>query len=133
MLIPGSHRKYITCVGETPDDHYQMSLRRQEYGVPDHASLAQLAGENGIVSSTGPAGTVVLFDCNTMHGSNGNITPFPRSNLFFVYNSTWNRLKAPFCGKKPRPEFVASRESCEAVDPRHVNYDREVSASGTID
>lgn len=117
MLVPGSHRKYVTCVGETPDNHYQMSLRRQEYGVPDNESLTQLTRQGGIETVTGPAGTVVLFDCNTMHGSNGNITPFPRSNLFFVYNSTANRLVEPFCGKKPRPEFIASREHCDTIEP----------------
>lgn len=124
MLIPGSHREYITCVGETPDDHYQLSLRRQEYGVPDHDSLTRLSAEGGIVSGIGPAGTVVFFDCNTMHGSNGNITPFPRSNLFFVYNSVWNTLVEPFCGKKPRPEYIASRDRIAPVSPQSVSYER---------
>src|SRR3546814_10424765 len=35
MVIPGSHRTYLTCLGETPDDHYLSSLKKQEYGVPD--------------------------------------------------------------------------------------------------
>lgn len=117
MLIPGSHHRYVTCVGETPENHYQKSLRRQEYGVPDNESLAKLAEPQGIVNAVGPPGTVVLFDCNTMHGSNSNITPYPRSNLFFVYNSIHNRLVPPFGGKKPRPEFIASREQIETVSP----------------
>lgn len=110
MLIPQSHRSFVACVGETPDNHYQMSLRRQEYGVPDNDSLRQLIQQGGITSATGPPGTVVLFDCNTMHGSNSNITPLPRANLFFVYNSIANSLQPPFCGKKPRPEFIAARD-----------------------
>lgn len=124
MLIPGSHRQFIACVGETPDNHYQMSLRRQDYGVPDHDSLTQLAEFGGIVNSTGPAGTLLLFDCNTMHGSNSNITPFPRSNLFFVYNSTTNQLNEPYCGKPPRPEYIAARKDCETVVPRCIDYSR---------
>ncbi|HUD95590.1 phytanoyl-CoA dioxygenase family protein, partial [Sphingobium sp.] len=28
MLIPGSHRQFLTCVGETPEDHYRQSLKR---------------------------------------------------------------------------------------------------------
>lgn len=123
MLVPGSHRKYVTCVGETPDDHYQMSLRRQQYGVPDNESLATLVHEGGITTATGPVGTLVLFDCNVMHGSNGNITPFPRSNLFFVYNSVDNPPGPPFCGKKPRPEFVASREHRPTIIPQRVRFD----------
>ncbi len=35
MLIPGSHRHFISCSGETPDEHYKRSLKKQEYGVPD--------------------------------------------------------------------------------------------------
>ena len=110
MLIPGSHRTYVTCVGETPEDHYKQSLRKQEYGVPDRESLAKLADLAGrIAVPTGPVGTVVLFDCNTMHGSNGNITPYPRSNAFFVYNAVSNALVEPFGAPSPRPEFIAAR------------------------
>src|SRR3546814_9170172 len=50
MLIPGSHQTYLTCVGETPDDHYLSSLKRQEYGVPDEDHLADLAHAHGIVA-----------------------------------------------------------------------------------
>ncbi|MEB3735343.1 phytanoyl-CoA dioxygenase family protein [Halopseudomonas pachastrellae] len=48
-------------------------------GVPDEASLAAMVSEGGITAATGQAGSVVLFDCNTLHGSNSNITPDPRS------------------------------------------------------
>ena len=110
MLIPGSHKQYLTCVGETPEDHYLKSLKKQEYGVPDEDSLAEMAHEHGIVAPLGEAGTVVIFDCNTMHGSNGNITPFPRTNAFFVYNAMSNQLVEPFGPKTPRPPFIANRE-----------------------
>ncbi|MBU0657613.1 MAG: ectoine hydroxylase, partial [Alphaproteobacteria bacterium] len=103
MLIPGSHRQFLTCVGETPQDHYRQSLKKQEYGVPDEDSLAELAHKFGIVAPTGKPGSVVIFDCNVMHGSNGNITPFPRANAFLVYNAVSNRLDAPFGVDRPRP------------------------------
>jgi ectoine hydroxylase len=45
-----------------------------------------------------------------MHGSNGNITPFPRSNAFLVYNAVSNRLERPFGAERPRPGFIAARE-----------------------
>ncbi|CCW19642.1 Ectoine hydroxylase [Sphingobium indicum BiD32] len=117
MLIPGSHRSFLTCVGETPEDHYRMSLKRQEYGVPDEDSLAELAHQHGIVAPTGKPGSVVIFDCNIMHGSNGNITPFPRANAFLVYNAMSNRLAAPFGVEKPRPEFIAARGQPRPVVP----------------
>jgi ectoine hydroxylase len=110
MLIPGSHRKFLACVGATPSDHYRRSLKRQEFGVPDQLSLAELAQEHGIIAPLGEPGTVIVFDCNMMHGSNGNITPFPRSNAFFVYNAISNRVAAPFGATKPRPGFVATRD-----------------------
>jgi len=117
MLIPESHRTFLTCVGQTPEDHYRMSLKRQEYGVPDENSLAELAHNNGIVAPTGKPGTVVIFDCNVMHGSNGNITPFPRANAFLVYNAVSNALEAPFGVEKPRPDFIAARGAPQTIRP----------------
>ena len=110
MLIPGSQRVYVSCVGETPENHYLQSLKKQEYGVPDDQVLTELAYKHGIAAPTVKPGTVVMFDCNTMHGSNGNITPFPRANAFMVYNAVSNRLEAPFGAETPRPRFVATRE-----------------------
>jgi len=117
MLMPGSHRHYVTCVGETPENHYRKSLKKQEYGVPNDELLTRLASGGGIAAPIGPAGTVVVFDCNTMHGSSSNITPFPRSNAFIVYNALSNRLEAPFGPAVPRPEFIASRDSVTPVRP----------------
>jgi len=110
MLIPGSHRHYVACAGTTPERHYERSLRQQEYGVPEPAILEGLARRGGIIAPLGPPGSIVLFDCNTLHGSNGNITPWPRSNVFLVYNSVENALEAPFSGQEPRPAHIASRD-----------------------
>ena len=115
MVIPGSQGTFVSCVGETPQDHYRQSLRRQEYGVPDELSLAELAHRHGIDAPVGKPGTVVVFDCNIMHGSNGNITPFPRANAFLVYNAVSNRLTAPYAAPAPRPEFIAARDFSPVV------------------
>ncbi|TDF97201.1 ectoine hydroxylase [Paenibacillus piri] len=109
MVVPGSHMTYISCVGKTPERHYQESLRRQQYGVPDQDSLTELVRKHGIHTPVGKAGSIVLFDCNIMHGSNSNISPMPRSNVFLVYNSVDNRLQEPFSGQTPRPEYIAAR------------------------
>lgn len=110
MLVPGSHLKYVSCPGRTPEDHYKRSLRNQEYGVPPDDMLTELIDAGGITPVTGPAGTVTFFECNTMHGSNSNITPYPRSNAFIVYNSVSNRPTAPFGTRTPRPDFLAERD-----------------------
>lgn len=117
MLIPGSHHHYVSCMGETPDENYKKSLKKQEVGVPDPILLRYLADMGGITSCAGKAGSVVFFDCNTMHGSNGNITPYPRSNVFFVYNSIANQLDEPKGGLTPRPEFVAARDGIAELKP----------------
>jgi ectoine hydroxylase len=117
LLIPRSQSEFIGCVGATPENHYRQSLKKQEYGVPDADSLTRLVAKGGIVSATGPAGSVTIFDCNTMHGSNSNITPHARSNIFLVYNACVNKLTAPFGGSAPRPEFLAARRDTAALSP----------------
>jgi ectoine hydroxylase len=111
MVIPGSQRTFVTTVGETPDDHYKASLKRQEIGVPDHDSLRELVDRHGEIRQlTGKAGSVVFFDCNVMHGSASNISPLPRSNVFLVFNSVENAVEEPFAASSRRPEFIAARE-----------------------
>lgn len=111
MVVPGSHQYYIRCVGETPDDHFKKSLRKQEYGVPSREALQMLVdSSSGIAAPKGGPGSATLFDCNTMHGSVSNLSPFPRTNLFLVFNSVENALVEPFGGKPARPEFLGERE-----------------------
>ncbi|MDI3325794.1 ectoine hydroxylase [Pontibacterium granulatum] len=114
MLIPGSHRQYLVCEGDTPENHHEHSLKKQEYGVPSDNMLSQLVEQSEIVTGTCKAGSVIIFDCNVMHGSNGNITPHPRSNVFFVYNAISNRVEAPFGSQPPRPEHICTRQT---IDP----------------
>ncbi|WP_433276510.1 ectoine hydroxylase [Pseudonocardia xinjiangensis] len=110
MIMPGSHRTFVACVGETPADHYKESLREQEIGTPDPESLTTLADRHGIAMLTGPAGSATLFDSNCMHGSADNITPYARSNIFVVFNSVDNGLTEPFAAPAPRPSYIAARE-----------------------
>jgi len=110
MIMPGSHRTFVSCAGETPEGHYRESLKDQEIGTPDPESLTALADEHGIELFTGEAGSAVMFDCNCMHGSNGNISPYPRSNVFLVFNSVENACGDPYAAPSRRPEFLASRD-----------------------
>ncbi|GAA1856276.1 ectoine hydroxylase [Myceligenerans crystallogenes] len=110
MIMPGSHTTYVSCGGATPQDNYKASLMMQGAGTPNPAALTQLADRHGIDVLTGEPGSAVMFDCNCMHGSNGNISPYPRSNLFFVYNSVENTLVEPFSAARRRPEFLGARD-----------------------
>ncbi|NGP43879.1 ectoine hydroxylase [Bacillaceae bacterium SIJ1] len=111
MLIPGSHNEYLSCVGATPANNYTSSLKKQEAGVPDDDSLRKQVDQYGIDVPTPKAGSILLFDCNTMHGSNSNITPYDRNNVFMVYNSVENKLVQPFMDGPPRPEYIATQMS----------------------
>lgn len=110
MIMPGSHKRYISCVGGTPEDNYRKSLIMQGAGTPDRQTLSDFADEYGIDVLEGAAGGAIMFDSNCMHASNGNVTPFSRSNIFIVYNSVANTCVEPFAAPKPRPEFVGSTD-----------------------
>jgi ectoine hydroxylase len=111
MIIPGSHKVFVSCPGETPDGYHRQSLSsyRPPFGTPDEKHVASLADEMGIDTVTGPAGSALYFDSNCLHASSGNITPFPRSNLFVVFNSRSNRLRDPYGAATPRPDYLANR------------------------
>ncbi|WP_444886171.1 ectoine hydroxylase [Microbulbifer sp. JMSA008] len=115
MLIPKSHHHYIGCDGETPEGHYLSSLKKQELGIPSDDHLRRLTSEGGIKSVIGKPGSLVVFDCNLMHGSSSNISPYPRSNLFFVFNALSNKVEDPFCSLPPRPEHICTRKSISVI------------------
>lgn len=109
MVIPQSHQTYVRCVGSTPGNHFEQSLRKQQYGVPSREALEMLVERGGIMAPKGRPGSGLFFECNLMHGSNGNMSPHPRVNLFLVFNSVENALREPYGGRPPRPEFLGDR------------------------
>lgn len=121
MLIPGSHHYFVPCVGQTPEENWTQSLKRQKTGVPDQNTLAKLAKRGGIQAPKGPAGSLLLFECNTLHASNENMSPWPRSNLFFVYNSLSNTLEEPYAAPQPRPNYLGNRDR-EAPIEMHDDF-----------
>lgn len=109
-FIPGSHRTFVACPGETPDTDHQRALRRQMAGKPPSLFLDLLEENGGVQELVAPAGSVVLMDCNLMHGAGKNTSDFLRANLFYVYNAVSNALGKPFAANAVRPEFIATRE-----------------------
>ncbi|MGW0709820.1 ectoine hydroxylase [Streptomyces sp. NPDC002643] len=110
MIMPGSHRTFLGCAGATPKDNYKKSLQMQDAGTPSDEALSRMASEYGIKLFTGRAGSATWFDCNCMHGSGDNITPFPRSNVFIVFNSVENTAVEPFAAPVRRPSFIGARD-----------------------
>ncbi|MBZ6197725.1 ectoine hydroxylase [Streptomyces olivaceus] len=110
MIMPGSHKTFLGCAGATPKDNYKKSLQMQDAGIPSDEALTKMASEYGVKLFTGKAGSATWFDCNCMHGSGDNITPFPRSNVFIVFNSVENTAVEPFSAPIRRPDFIGARD-----------------------
>ena len=92
MLIPGSHQFYVPCHGRASKAGTETSLRNARSTTPPAEILTQLVQRAEPVQVLGPAGSVVFYDGNIMHGSTGNMSQFPRDNVFLVFNSVENTL-----------------------------------------
>ncbi len=85
----------------------------QDAGTPSDEALTKMADRHGIKLFTGKAGSATWFDCNAMHGSGDNITPYARSNVFIVFNSVENEAQEP-----SRLRSAAPSSSGRATSPR---------------
>ncbi|WP_396675474.1 phytanoyl-CoA dioxygenase family protein [Microbulbifer sp. JSM ZJ756] len=110
-VIPGSHHLFISCRGRTGRDNYKTSLRQQKLGVPQPDTMNEILRDREIRAITGRPGTLVIHECNLLHGSPDNISSNPRQVMMCVYNSVHNRPRAPFGGQEPRPDFLSNRDT----------------------
>lgn len=96
LLVPKSH-----LAGDLEAGH---DLQTTSYPLwtLDNATVSQLVEQGGIVAPTGKPGSVLLFHGNLVHGSAGNITPYPRNIVYLTLNSVSNYIRTP-----TRPEFIA--------------------------
>ena len=128
MVSPGSHKTFIQCAGQTPERNWETSLKeKQKYGTPDLQSLSELIDIHGLDYCEGKRGDVLMFDSNLMHGSHNNISPWARSNLFAVFNSTENLLTPhPYAAPMQRPEHIATRdpEWMQPIEPKEDNISK---------
>lgn len=111
MVMPGSHRQMIQArgAGGTDATYAEGALSRGPE-LPTEV-LAGFADRFGIEHCPGEPGDVVVFDCNTVHGSHTNITPWGRSMFFCVYNAVSNTpAPAPFGSSNRRPEHIGSHD-----------------------
>ncbi|MEU6575114.1 phytanoyl-CoA dioxygenase family protein [Streptomyces sp. NPDC046805] len=70
------------------------------------AELAACVDQGGMVSPKGPAGSVVFFHPEIVHGSAPNMSPHPRRLAIVTYNDVAN---PPRPTGTPRPEYLAAR------------------------
>jgi hypothetical protein len=123
FLIPGSHREGLIdqqlhselAAGAVPSHRaYKGSpawisnlTADLKYALKKEA-VTELVDRYGITSPKGPAGSVLFFHGNIVHGSPNNISPFDRLLTFITFNSVEN---VPGHMHNPRPEFLVSRDA----------------------
>lgn len=83
-----------------------MSSRRQPFPRAHGISCRAIAA-HGIAAPKGPAGSILFFDGNVVHGSAPNLSPFNRMLALVTYNAVSN---TPPLREKPRPKFLCSRD-----------------------
>ena len=71
----------------------------------DEETVTRLVKQGGIVAPTGKAGGLLMFHGNLVHGSAGNITPYPRKIVYLTLNAVSNYIRTP-----TRPDYIAHRD-----------------------
>lgn len=100
MVIPGSHR--LGRLEHRPDE---VTTSYKQWTIPID-TMHEVTRDRGLISLTGPPGSMLMFHCNLVHGSNHNMTPKARRSVIFAYNDVANTPKPV---PHPRPDYVVSR------------------------
>ncbi len=61
----------------------------------DHDTVESLVKAGGIIQPVGKPGSMLMFHGNLVHGSAGNITPFPRRIVYLTLNAVSNQIRKP--------------------------------------
>jgi ectoine hydroxylase len=96
MLVPRSHTHGVLAAGhdETTTSYPLWTL--------DEETVTKLVAQGGIVAPTGKPGGLLMFHGNLVHGSSGNITPYPRKIVYLTLNAVSNYIRKP-----TRAEWIA--------------------------
>ncbi|HSJ76430.1 MAG TPA: phytanoyl-CoA dioxygenase family protein [Gemmatimonadales bacterium] len=115
LMVPASHKVGVIeppRAGGVPEgyegspDWIANLTADLKYSV-DKADLSRLVDCGGIVAPKGPAGSVLFFHPNIVHGSVPNLSPSDRKIVLVTYNRVDN---LPSFQEKQRPEFLVSRD-----------------------
>jgi len=119
MLIPKSHKAGVLEAGhDTTTTSYPL-------WTLDNDLVEKLVQEGGLVAPTGKAGGVLMFHGNLVHGSSGNITPFPRTIVYLTLNAVSNHIRKP-----TRKEWIAHQDFTPiqaCADDALLNFARQRS------
>ena len=99
MLVPRSHTSgVLKAEHDTTTTSYPL-------WTLDEKTVTKLVDQGGIVAPTGKPGGLLMFHGNLVHGSAGNITPYPRKIVYLTLNAVSNYIRKP-----TRPEYIAHRD-----------------------
>jgi len=99
MFVPRSHKS-----GALGSSHDKQTTSYPLWTL-DNQTVTDLVECNGIVAPTGKPGGLLMFHSNLVHGSSGNITPYPRRIVYLTLSAVSNAIRKP-----TRPEFIAHRD-----------------------
>jgi ectoine hydroxylase len=99
MLVPRSQH-----AGDLKASH-DLETTSYPLWTLDEVTVTRLVNEGGIVAPTGKAGGMLMFHGNLVHGSAGNITPYPRKIVYLTLNAVSNYIRTP-----TRPDYIAHRD-----------------------
>jgi len=99
MFIPKSHKCGVFEAG------HDLATTSYPLWTLDRATVTRLVAEGGIVAPKGPAGSLLLFHCNLVHASPGNISPWDRTIVYVSACHVDNHIR-----QFKRPEWIAHRD-----------------------
>jgi ectoine hydroxylase len=103
MFIPGSHR-----LGVVKAKHDLTTTSYPLWTVDNDliSELVERAGgrQGGIVSPTGPAGSMLMFHGCLLHASSSNLSPWNRVSVYLSLCAVSNHIR-----RFKRPEYIAHR------------------------
>jgi ectoine hydroxylase len=104
MFIPGSHKTGVI------DARHDTTTTSYPLWTVDNELIAQLVERaggkaGGIVSPTGPAGSMILFHSCLVHASGSNLSPWNRVSVYLSLCAVSNHIR-----RFKRPEYIAHRD-----------------------
>ncbi len=101
LVLPGSQRYGLL------DSKLHKDAVGRGYALHqiDRLTFTNLAEESGIEPLIGAAGSVALINCNVLHGSTNNISPWRRAIFYLIYNAVSNA-----CTSAERPWYQNNRD-----------------------
>ncbi len=100
MMVPGSQG----LTGDMPEASDRGTSYAFRYTSPE--VIKDQVKALGVVAPTGPPGSVIFMNVNVLHGSSGNLSPWPRRMMTLTYNAFSNKATSP----SVRPRHIVGED-----------------------